>query len=543
LIWHKLVSVAILIGISSMAGIAQQAGPPRSQEAGIQGTVLSAAGKPVSDASVRLEAPGAQRPFETRTDATGAFAFSDLPAGSYTLTAEKPGLRARRTITVAIYEGDRKHIDLVLVSSVDKSTSSSQVPPMSFSDQPSFTVAGVTDWTAVGGHGSDSILRTSEDLAKETLALKAQGTVHNKSVSANENDAAESKLRAALAGAPGGFAANHRLGEFYLRSERYRESLPLLQAAYQIDPTNAGNERDLALAYEQAGDLEQARVHIQNLLKRENDADLDRMAGELDEKLGDPLAAVKEYQQAVRLDPSEQNYFAWGSELLLHRAVWQAAEVFRNGVKAHPKSARLLTALGTALFAGAAYDEAARSLCDASDLDPANPEPYIFMGKVEMGAPTPLPCIEAKLALFAQEKPDNSLANYLYAMAISKRQELSANKPVRQQVEDLLSKAVSLDPKCFDGYLQLGILAASQHDYEKAIQLYTKAIEVDPQLGEAHYRLGVAYDRLGQREKAQQEFQLHSEIEKRQAAAVERERREIKQFVVVQGQPATSVVQ
>jgi Flp pilus assembly protein TadD len=128
-------------------------------------------------------------------------------------------------------------------------------------------------------------------------------------------------------------------------------------------------------------------------------------------------------------------------------------------------------------------------------------------------------------------------------MAISKRQALSANKTAVEQVEDLLSKAVSLDPTCFDGYLQLGILAASQHDYEKAIQLYTKALEVDPQLGEAHYRLGVAYDRLGQREKARQEFQIHDEIEKRQAAAVERERREIKQFVVVQGQPATSVAQ
>ncbi len=414
---------------------------------------------------------------------------------------------------------------------------------MSFSDQPNFTVAGVTDWTAVGGHGSDSILRTSEDLAKETLALKAQSAGHTASGGAYKNDASESRLRAALAATPGSFAANHQLGEFYLRAERYRESLPLLQAAYQIDPTNDGNERDLALAYEQIGDLEQARVHIQNLLKRGNDADLDRMAGELDEKLGNPLAAVKEYQQAVSLEPSEQNYFAWGSELLLHRAVWQAAEVFRNGVKAHPQSARLRTALGTALFAGAAYDEAARSLCDASDLDPANPEPYIFMGKVEMAAPTPLPCIEAKLARFAQEKPDNSLANYLYAMAIARRQALSANKSATQQVEGLLSKAVSLDPKCFDGYLQLGILAASQHDYEKAIQLYTKALEIDPQLGEAHYRLGVAYDRLGQREKARQEFQFHDEIEKRQAAAVERERREIKQFVVVQGQPATSVAQ
>jgi Flp pilus assembly protein TadD len=91
--------------------------------------------------------------------------------------------------------------------------------------------------------------------------------------------------------------------------------------------------------------------------------------------------------------------------------------------------------------------------------------------------------------------------------------------------------------------LQLGILAASQQSYEKAIKLYAKASEVNPQLAEAHYRLGVAYEHLGERDKAAQEFQLHDQIEKRQADAVERERRELKQFVVVQGQPATSVPQ
>lgn len=550
-LWGALSFMAILIAtpncIAPMTGVAQQASQPRSEEAANQSAVLSGTvstgGKAVDDASVRLEASGAQHSFETRTNAAGTFAFSDLPPGSYTVSAEKSGLRTRRTIAVAVSGGDQKHIDLILAPAGDESFSFSPGPAMSFSDQPNFIVSGITDWTAVGGHGSDSILRTSEDLAKETLALKSQGARHGTPNDSDKNDAAESRLRAALAEAPGSFAANHQLGEFYLRSERYRESFPLLQAAYQIDPANDGNERDLALAYEQTGDPKQARVHIQNLLKRGSDADLHRMAGQVEEKLGNPLDAVKEYQQAVSLDASEQNYFAWGSELLLHRAVWQAAEVLRNGVKAHPKSSRLLTALGTALFAGAVYDEAARSLCDASDLDPTNPEPYIFMGKVEMAAPTPLPCVEAKLARFAQEKPDNSLANYLYAMAISKRQELSANKPATQQVEDLLSRAVSLDPKCFDGYLQLGILAASQHDYEKATQLYRKAIEVNSQLGEAHYRLGVAYDRLGQQEKAQQEFQLHDEIEKRQAAAIERERREIKQFVVVQGQPATSVAQ
>jgi Flp pilus assembly protein TadD len=165
------------------------------------------------------------------------------------------------------------------------------------------------------------------------------------------------------------------------------------------------------------------------------------------------------------------------------------------------------------------------------------------MGKVQMAAPAPLPCVEAKLARFVQQNPDSSVANYLYAMAIWKQQEHATNKPALQQVEALLTKAVSLDSKCFDGYLQLGILAAVQRDYQKAIQLYTKAVDVEPQLGEAHYRLGVAYDRIGEREKAQQEFQFHDEIEKRQAAAVERERREVKQFVVVQGQPAHSVTQ
>ncbi len=101
------------------------------------------------------------------------------------------------------------------------------------------------------------------------------------------------------------------------------------------------------------------------------------------------------------------------------------------------------------------------------------------------------------------------------------------------QVERLLTRAVEIDPGCAAAYLQLGILAYSQHESEEAIRFYSKAIAADPQLGEAHYRLGVAYDRMGAAEKAAHEFQLHDEIEKQQAAAVERERREVKQFLVV----------
>jgi tetratricopeptide (TPR) repeat protein len=539
--------IAAVISVFHLAALAQQTHTQHVDGVTIQGNVLNSAGKSVGDASVWLEQEGTLKRVETKTNAQGAFAFATLASGRYLLSAEKSGQKSHDTIVIASPEGDRKDIDLILYASADlrsdpKTPSPSPSQAMKFSDEPNFTIAGVTDWTAVGGHGSDSALRTSEDLARETLTLKAEGS--NRLGPASKNDASkesesENELRAALARAPGSFDKNRKLGEFYFHSGRYRDSIPLLQAAYRINPAMDDNTYDLALAYEEVGDFSRAREYVQELRTHKDSADLHRLAGELDEKLGDSLAAVQEEEQAVRLDPSERNYFEWGSELLLHRAVWQAAEIFRNGAKLYPGSSRMLTALGVSLFAAANYDEAALRLCDASDLNPTAPVPHIFMGKIEREVPTPLPCVEQKLARFLQKQPDSPLANYLYAMDVWKRQELRTDPLAMQQVEALLAKAVKIDRKCVDAYLQLGILYSSQHNYKKAIGFYTKAIELDPQLGEAHYRLAVAYDRTGDPTKAKAEFALHDEIEKQNAAAVELQRREIKQFLVVlQGQPA-----
>jgi tetratricopeptide (TPR) repeat protein len=461
--------IAALMSQSIPALIAQQTFPQLSVGLAIRGTVLDSAGNAVAGATVRLEQtsiPGVQ---ETKSDAAGVFYFSVLHAGNYILTAEKSGLRSRATTVIGSPQDGLKAVSLVFADSGAGSSGSGASSPsstlsMEFADKPNFTVAGVTDWTAVGGHGSDSSLRTSEDLARQTLTLKPADAGHG-AAGGHEPAAPEAGLRAA------------------------------------------------------------AEAH--------------RVTGEEDEKRGDPLAAVHEFEQAVRLDPSEQNYFEWGSELLLHRAVWQALEVFQKGAETYPKSARMLTALGTALFAGARYDEAAQRLCDASDLNPADSETYVFMGKIEMAAPNPLACIERKLARFAERQPGSSMANYLYAMAILKQQEQAPDEQARKDAEALLTKAVAIDPKCADAYLQLGILSASQRDLQKAIDFYLKAIEANPELGEAHYRLGVAYDRTGETAKARREFELHDAIKKREADAVERQRREVKQFLVVEpGQPA-----
>ena len=536
---YLLLNLIALVIAPGPAGFAQQP----SNGASIQGTVVDAAHNPVAGASVLLEQkdhPGvAETETETKTNPNGVFVFSAIHAGTWRISSENSGLRSRASESFVLSAGEQKHIDLVLEASGTanaNSAPSSSAGPMEFTDQPNFTVAGVTDWTAAGGHGSDVSLRTSEDLAREAIVLKPMSPEHNSSDSAGSRGAAgesEASLRAALAGEPGSFAANHHLGEFYLRESRYADAVPLLQAAGRIDPSNRRNEYDLAVACRGVGDFSKARDHVQELLAHEGNADLHRLLGDLDEELGDPLAAVREDEQAVRLDPSEQNYFQWGSELLLHRAVQPAVEVFRDGARAHAKSARMLAALGAALFAGGHDDEASQRLCDASDLNPADPAPYIFLGKIETAAPLPLACVEPKLARFVQQQPDNAFANYYYAMALAKGQESSENPANVQQVEALLTKAVTIDPNFDDAYLQLGILSFNRHDFAKAVSFYAKAIAANPQLSAAHYRLGVAYARIGEQAKAKQEFQQYDELDKQQAAAIDRQRKEIKQFLVV----------
>lgn len=504
----------------------------------LHGIVRDHAGKPLANAHVVLRGDNLPTPQDTTTDATGRFIFNEVETGAFTLIANSGNLRSTPVTVIVNTPGDQPPIHLLLETSGAKSSVSAPdaSKAMQFADSPNFSIAAVTDWTAAGGHGSDSILRTSEALARQAVEMKsvsAQTTTTSPSGSGQEQKESESALRAAVAKEPNGFEANYRLGRFCLLAGHYQDAIPPLLTAYQAEPSNYDNEFDLAQALKMAGDDSQAREHVQRLLKRRPNADLHREEAELDETLGDPLSAVREFQEAASENPSEDNYFAWGSELLIHRAVWQAKEVFDEGVRLYPQSARMLAARGAALFAGALYDQAAFDLCKASDLNPESAEPYLFIGKIEIAAPDPLPCVVAKLARFQKLQPTNSLANYYYAMALWKQQGHAADPQTVHAVESMLTRAVTLDPKCAEGYFQLGNLSAGQKQWEQAIGLYQKAIQADPELSDAHYRLGIAYERLGEEAKAREQFQLHDAIAREQAAKIQRQRKAVKQFLVV----------
>jgi tetratricopeptide (TPR) repeat protein len=287
---------------------------------------------------------------------------------------------------------------------------------------------------------------------------------------------------------------------------------------------NSGDEAPASQA-----DLERARGDARAAVTKNDRADLHHLLGNLAEKSGDPLEAVREYQRAAEMDPSEANLFDWGAELLLHRAVEPAIEVFSKGNRTFPKSSRMLTGLGVAWYARGNYDEAARRLCEASDLNPHDSQPYVFLGKIQNVDPAQSAAIFKRVERYARLQPDSAWANYWYAIALLRNG--THDSATSAQAESLLQNAVRLQPNLADGYVQLGILSSERKDFGRAVAVLQQAIKINPRLLEAHYRLAQAYGAMGEKQQAHQEIEVYKQFSKETAAEDERERREVRQFV------------
>jgi Flp pilus assembly protein TadD len=398
--------LAALIGVNALA-----------QSSGVQGIVRDIAKQPVAGITVSLKAATDAPAATVVTAKDGLYRFTGLQEGQYTIQARKNGYRETSS-SVTLKSEETARLDLVI--------SPENVPD--FFDQPTFTVAGVSDPGQGGGHGSDTILRSTETLAKATAALSS-------------TPAAGSK-------------------------------------------TDESRERT--------------------------------------------LETERALQRAAESAPTEPNLFAWGADLLRHRAPVQATQVFTKGNRLFPKSMRMLLGLGAGYYALGFFDKAAQTFFQAADLNPADPNPYLFLGRVEDMNTAEEQGIVDRLARFARLQPENALANYYYAHCLWR---LTPDAKTAAVVQPLLEKALRLDPKLAATSLELGIVLVGRNDLSGAIASYRKALEADPDLAQAHYRLGQAYKRAGQAEQAREQFALYGEASKKSAERTERERAQIPEFV------------
>jgi tetratricopeptide (TPR) repeat protein len=412
----------------------------------VTGTVCDSENHPVGNATVSLESEDHAHKFTFQSDADGRYRFEAVPSGSYELRAIKSDYGVAKDGPFVIRNAENKSVELRLPVEETGANGTDKTAAVKFSDEIHFNVAGVSDPSNLGGHGSDTVLRTKETLAKETASLNREGATQPN----NNSDPAE----------------------------------------------------------------DVANMHVRLAEAAESD--------------GRPLDAVHEYQQAAELQPNEMRLFAWGADLLLHRAFEPAIEVFTKGHRLYPGSVRMLLGLSVATYDQGAMEQGKKLLVEACDLNPVDPNPYLFLGKLQEAEKIEPPGWAEKFARFVRLHPENALAHYYYAVALGKQGPGSEKLAV---TESELKRAIQIDPRLGSAYVELGILYSQRKDYPEAISAFQKAIEITPLPAEAHYRLGQVYGHVGEAEKASKEIALFKQISEQKKNEAERERHKIQQFV------------
>lgn len=213
--YFRLFCVLAVVGLPVWPAQGQ---PHQSQDsATLQGTVRDSQGRPIGSALVTLQAKDPERNLSTRTGAAGNYVFQALPAGTYTIRVE-PGASGQAAVEpVVLAARETKNVDLTL-----------EYP---FFDEPDFIVAGVTDNVSHGGHGSDTVLRSAEALARATVSLGQEAPA----------PVTEQALRQAIEREPANADLHHSLAAFEESHGRALDAVREYQRAAELD----ASERNL----------------------------------------------------------------------------------------------------------------------------------------------------------------------------------------------------------------------------------------------------------------------------------------------------------
>jgi tetratricopeptide (TPR) repeat protein len=465
-----------------------------SQSAIISGTVRDAEGRLVAGARVTLtNQKSTTVTVQTRSNESGEYRFAGIAIGEYSIAAELNGSEAKPAEIIKISSASQSRvIDLTLGAGAAKPT-------------PKFEAAGIRGLIDPGGYSAAANAAAASGLIAGIADINRTG----KGASAAKDWPCnlEAELAKAAQANPASAEANRRLGEFYLAHDQASRALPFLQKSHQIDGADYASSRDLAAAWIKTGQFNSARELLTTMAERQSKPEVHQLLARALEGLGQFSQAAQQYQIAAREDPSEENLFGMGYELILAGSVADAAKAFQLALERYPRSTTLLLGAGSAAFLQGNAPEGVSYFLRAADLEPTDPRAYAFLSSASETSPADSVKIRASFKRFYELAPDNARACFYYALSL--RNQGGANSTDEGlKVEELLKRAILLDPQFAKAHYQLGILYASRGDYAGAVKEYEAALRLDPALNEAHYRLSIAYSRTKHPDLAEHEMKI-----------------------------------
>jgi tetratricopeptide (TPR) repeat protein len=337
---------------------------------------------------------------------------------------------------------------------------------------------------------------------------------------------------------PPGLSAsqNLALGLLFASRNLFEQATPRFEAALQADPSNEVAILNLALAEKSTGKSSEAMARLQSTLASHPSAVLYDALGSMDEESGQYVDAVRNYQRAVELDPTnEQYYFDLGVEYLIHFTFGPAAEVYRVGTQKFPTSSRQYLGLGFSHYAVREYRQAADAFTTALELDPESPAVFRAWNSILDSLP-PNDWAEflPRLDRIAKVHPLNAELAFCLGAAILHSEIAKGPQANLDRSQTLLEKSVRLRPDFPAAHLELGALYAAKKMNQKAVDQYLEVVRLDPKSEVPHYRLGQLYREMNQLDLARTELSQYQQLAQLHQEELKRRRSTIQQFIVPQ---------
>ena len=323
-------------------------------------------------------------------------------------------------------------------------------------------------------------------------------------------------LRAVHAGPPASIGKAMQL----VSSGKLAEAESMLLDLEKADPRNPEVEYRFGLVLLKEGKLEDARQRLERAAKLDPKYPLIGSAlGLLHDSLAkaaapnDAPAAAKEFQEAIRLDPTRAIYYLELAQLFLDHDTAEPAElVLDNAARRFPNNAEVLRLLGLADYAQGKTQEALTAFLKAIDADPDVESAYSSLEVLLPDVQERRPEVIARLRRFSERRPSSPIGPFLLAVL----------EP--EKSEGLLRRAIGVAPGFWPAYFELHKLLKAQEKWDEAAASLEKTVALNPDYAPAHYALAEYYARKGDRAHAAQERELHHKLLAEQRQAEEQHR-------------------
>jgi len=313
-----------------------------------------------------------------------------------------------------------------------------------------------------------------------------------------------------------------RSAELLVDAGKHNEAAEELSAAVKLDGKRLDVRYNLAVEQFRGGQRDESLNTIAHLRAQEDSAEVEDLAGDIEEEKGDYLAAVHAYQSSVSLAPKEERYrLSLGTELIRHLNYDAAFLVFQQAAQMFPDSARVYIGLGITYHFLQKEDESVAAFLRADELSGNSSEVIGYFGVSQLGNPDGPSEIAVKAACArADANPNDPSSLSWCGTLLFRRASLAGNQSGLPEILRRLQSATRLQPEDPVATCSLGSALAWGEQWQTARHWLETCVRLQPGLAEGHYRLSRVYKELGLEKEA------HQQAELTQKAFAERDLRE-----------------